>query len=228
MAELINLEINEISLVTDGDNKNADIAFFKRKAAMPSHLNKEEEMTDVTKANVDELAAKIEEIQSQLALLMEAITTDAQPMEDTPAEPAPMELAKSQDDDEVVELKKQLSDQTDIIMEFTKEATFRKFKKDADEFTKLPMDSDTMAGVLQAIDSLDIKDELLTMFKAVSAQLDLGDVTKTIGSDGSVSSDNASRLNSMAKARSDEKNISYAKAYTQVLTENPELYGDIK
>lgn len=105
------------------------------------------------------------------------------------------------------------------------------FTKSAETLYKnLPGDPDVKGKVLKAADGLpkDVKEALTTMLKAGNEAMSKAKVFDELGS-GEVGEDSSEgRLNKMAEVYAEEKNVTFAKAYTVVLKtkEGRKLYED--
>lgn len=115
--------------------------------------------------------------------------------------------------------------ETDAAIEKAARLDEQAIAKSRDTFTKLTFDHTVVAPALRkfAESNADAATAITDMLKAVEGQA--GDVFKELGTSAAGDGDETAegRLNSLAKARATEKSIVFAKAYNEVVDENPDL-----
>jgi len=246
MPKYTDLTVEEISFVDEGDNKNADIIFYKTKEPTVAEEMKKEISQEELKDMIDKLQSMYEAIM-QIADVIgpEIEEPDSEDTEATEATEATKEDDDSEDEEkteksaaktteevevskEVTDLQKELSEKNDIISEFVEKSTVEKFEKEAEAYSNLPIESKDLAKSLRAINSLDNKDAILDMFKALNEQSATSDLFKKFGASGESANNDEGKLVGIAKQIQNEEKVTYAKAYTIALERNPELYKGAK
>lgn len=212
-VELIDLELDEVSLVDNGDDPLAKVAIFKRK---PQEGNMDETeiqelMAKVEKAQADLEAIKIENEKLRKYLLEEGYTIRADGVEKkAPEEMIEIEgeqVAKSAIPAPI--LKK--------LMDMEKAAEISRLEKRAQEELPNLKGTDLEKGrLLKALDGVEGSEALMEVLKAADAMF--AKASEEVGrsaNDGDMLSP-AEKLEKMVKSVQKEKGCSYAKAYQEV------------
>lgn len=141
---------------------------------------------------------------------------------------------RKSDDSRMVDLAKKADKALTIAKEATERAENEAFAKRAKDLSYLPGSKEVKVALLKAIDGI----EDAELKKGASEILTAGNENlkkafETLGTEGTGPHDETNpvnRLNALAKARADEKGISFEKAYTEVLesSEGKELYSQIE
>jgi len=128
-----------------------------------------------------------------------------------------VEVEKS---DDMIKLEKTLADQSAIIEEFTKVAIEKKLADKLEVLKNIPGDKEDLKEILKKSD-----DKVFELLKTIDNELSNSEIFKTKSVSGEADlSTNTVKLDKMAKEYSETNKVSYAKAYTKVLSDNPELY----
>jgi len=233
VQELKGVEVDEISFVTAGDNKEAKITMLKLKGG--KKMAKDEDKIDgISK---DELKAMIGEmVVTAMKAIMEGkkdkAEDDVNEVKEDKAVEAKDEKAedKKEEDEnsmekskEVITLEKKLAVEKSKVDAFVEEATVNVFAKTAEQFKDLPIDQEVLAKMIRTLEHTEMKKEFNDLLTSLQSSINT-DLFKTIGAEGSDTSPHETKLDNLAKERSKKDNVSFAKAYTLVLKDNPELY----
>ena len=132
------------------------------------------------------------------------------------------ELSKAKSDAaEAVKITKAMHDQ-----QLIKEA----ISKVRSDYANLPVEADQFGPVVKSAQAkLDTAEweAIDTVLKAADEQVLAGKLFSTVGNDsfGGEVSKAEDQLEGLAKRRSEEREISYAQAYDEIIVENPSLYA---
>lgn len=239
---LTKLRLNEISIVDAGADPNAVVTIFKR----DDRSNGGKPMTDLEKmvAQMGEATKTIADLQASVTKAnAESATKDAT-IADLQKRLAAAEAAKgsgADDEDpilkaadplvaaEIVKLRKANAAAAKQLAQLDEE---REIKKVAVQITTdmrgLPVKADDFAPILKramgAMDEADSK-ELVRVLKAASNAVE--DSLRSTGLPAHLvqKSSAETEIEALAKAKQKAENITFAKAYDDVLAQNPALYS---
>jgi hypothetical protein len=240
---LTKLRLNEISIVDQGADPNAVVTIFKRDdrsnggkpmTDLEKMVAQMKEPTDtianlqasVTKANADSAVkdAAIADLTKRLAAAEAAKGSGAADDEDPILKAADPLVAA-----EIVKLRKANAAAAKQLAQLDEEREIKKVATQIQtDMRGLPVKADEFAPILKrAIGAMDESDskELLRVLKAASNAVE--DSLRSTGLPAHlVQKSNAeAQIEDLAKAKQKAENITFAKAYDQVLAENPALYS---
>ncbi len=239
---LTKLRLNEISIVDAGADPNAVVTIFKR----DDRSNGGKPMTDLEKmvAQMGEATKTIADLQGSVAKANADSATKDATIADLQKRLAVAEAAKgsgADDEDpilkaadplvaaEIIKLRKANASAAKQLAQLDEE---REIKKVAVQITTdmrgLPVKADDFAPILKramgAMDEADSK-ELVRVLKAASNAVE--DSLRSTGLPAHLvqKSDAEAEIETLAKAKQKAENITFAKAYDDVLAQNPALYS---
>lgn len=212
-VKLIDLELEEVSLVDIGDDPLAKVAIFKRKP-------EGEEMTDNTQ--IEEEVNKVAEMQGQIDLLKAEnerlrkalIENEFVIREDSIEKKAPEETIEFEG--EMIAKSAIPSPILKKLVEMEKAAEVTRLEKRGKAELPNLKGTDLEKGLLlKAVDGLDNKDAILETLKAADTLF--AKMTEEVGKEGNQGDmlSTEEKLDQMVKAIQKEKNCSYAKAYQE-------------
>lgn len=110
----------------------------------------------------------------------------------------------------------------------TKAAERLELQKQVESVTKaFPVNLNEVTDVLASLPA-DQRDKFLSVLKSADATATQALLTSTIGKGQAPKHDAETQLETLAKAKAKESNVSFAKAYTEVCVENPGLYAEVQ
>jgi len=223
MKRLVDILLDEVSVVTAGANNLADIVLIK---------NEEGNMPKKETPAVEETAVdKVEDI-----------VTDAQEeIKEEVAEEVP-EVAKA--DDEVAEEVTEKADTLDVEKKLTElekraaeaEMELAKMRDEKAELawvskcTEVAQDGETVGKLLHQVAKMDsaVADSIFDVVKALSAQVAESKLFGVVGKSGEDTTDAYTKLKKKAQELQGSKGISFEKAFTQVCNENLDLVAEYR
>lgn len=236
---LEDLVIDRVDLVDEGANSAAFIELYKRKEHKES-MNYEEVIAKMKPEHAALIQAEIDRLSGEVAKSQEDLT-----LVTTELDEAVLKLAEA----DTKEIEEDTNDEEDILKAMPAEAreVFTKMKAQKDaaeeelrkakesekeaeavskaaELQSLPIEQDKLVGIVKSATP-----EVLELLKTVASTMEettLGEIGKSTAGAGVVTDSNDAWSKIEAKADDIVKStkISKAKAVTQVVNENPELY----
>lgn len=236
-ARLTKLSIKEVSLVDRGANPEAKTVFFKRQevpplktgddkmtvtveqklAALEKSLSESTALQTTLQTSNDDLTAGLATANASIAELTKQLKT-AKGEKDDDFAGLPESLRKRFEAGEA-ELKK-LRDQQEDAIYIEKAAGFANLTIDASTFGPI------MRRVAKGVSTVDDVLEVERVLKAANEAVGQGDLTKSTGAGGEIilAGDVTKKLDAMANEVASKEGIGFAKAYTKVIGEHPDLY----
>ena len=229
------LTISEVSLVDDPASPGASVVLFKAK---------EGQMTDKTKTgnpgdnqDYEALAKSLEDTEAKVADLNKQVETLTAERDQAQADLAKARAGEVDPYDGLPDnvkaiLKKRDADNEELQKRLDaaedRAATEQTIAKVRSDFPNLPVKAEDFGPVLKRVlkgATAEDRAEVERVLKAASAAVDGTKLTKELGDGGDDKTKSATaQLDSMAKAKAAEKGVSYYVAYSEVLSDNPELY----
>ena len=244
--ELVDLTINEGSLVSAGDNPEAHVKLFKNHDEgdvndVPSATEKDkgilqkiwEWMANHTEENVDESTEKgLDEVQKELDEVKQKLEAAEKERDEAPdeAEDEMAKALKTMPEPVRKEFESMRASMAKMEAEKARNAAIEKAKDiGIGEVEKVADVFEYLSTVVAKDGEESLAKKLETVLRAAKAQAEKGEaLLKVVGSDEPDGDSPAGKLDSLAKERAKKDGVSYAIAYKRVADENKELFQEAR
>lgn len=242
-SRLTKMNLNRVDLVPQGADSEAFITLFKNKKEEPikeeggnKAMTYEELMKSLSEEDAKLINSKIEEItkakDSEISAVKEELEKAKEVPQEVPENETELEKAIRLTENEEVKAilikQKEELEKVEIAKAKEKEEALAKEAKSVVEeiaICKAVEGYEDLYISLTKEGKTDVRDSLTELLKSVDEIVEESEIMKEFGSDNEGDSDmsNEEKLDKLAKARAKEEKISFEKAYTMVMKENPEL-----